>query len=164
MLFLNRCKFDINQLTLQQRLSTPRGEKGGGRRFFSQIEPTVTNPCRTVPCEYHCWGMPGRRAGSPIAEYARVQCWEPKTGQQKVRFYCEDDSLCRSCFIIYLCSTVLSNIHQPFSLILHPLFLYRNAGLWSHLETQNLQLVCPQCGKQDGVWLATSIHAWPAWK
>ena len=28
--------------------------------------------------------MPGRRAGSPIAVYARVQ---PKTGQEKVKFY-----------------------------------------------------------------------------
>ena len=37
--------------------------------------------------------MPSRRAGSPIAVYARVQCREPKTGQEKVQFYCKDDSL-----------------------------------------------------------------------
>ena len=30
--------------------------------------------------------MPGRRAGSPIAEYARVQCREPKTGQEKINY------------------------------------------------------------------------------
>ena len=29
--------------------------------------------------------MPGRPAGSPIAVYARVQCREPKTGQEKVQ-------------------------------------------------------------------------------
>ena len=29
--------------------------------------------------------MLGRRAGSPVAVYARVQCQEPKTGQQKVQ-------------------------------------------------------------------------------
>ena len=27
--------------------------------------------------------MPGWRAGSPIAEYAQVQCREPKTGQER---------------------------------------------------------------------------------
>ena len=37
--------------------------------------------------------MPGRRARSPIAVYARVQCREPKTGQEKVQFCCEDDLL-----------------------------------------------------------------------
>ena len=28
-----------------------------------------------------------------IAVYARVQCREPKTGQERVQFYCEDDIL-----------------------------------------------------------------------
>ena len=37
--------------------------------------------------------MPGRRAGSPIAVYVQVQCREPKTGQEKVQFYCKDDWL-----------------------------------------------------------------------
>ena len=55
MLFLNLCKFDINQLTLQQRVSTPRGEKGGGRRFFSQIEPNFPLP--------YCPVVEGCRAG-----------------------------------------------------------------------------------------------------
>ena len=41
--------------------------------------------------------MLGQRAGSPIAEYARVQRPEPKTGQPKVQLYCKDDSLCPSC-------------------------------------------------------------------
>ena len=31
------------------RVSTPRGEKGGGRRFFSQIEPNWPLPYSTVP-------------------------------------------------------------------------------------------------------------------
>ena len=31
-----------------------------------------------------------RRAGSLIAVYAPVQCWEPKTGQEKVQFYYEE--------------------------------------------------------------------------
>ena len=46
--------------------------------------------------------MLGQRAGSPIAEYARVQRPEPKTGQPKVQLYCKDDSLCPSCYITYL--------------------------------------------------------------
>ena len=37
--------------------------------------------------------MLGRQAGSPIAVYARVQCGEPKTGQEKVHFSSEDDLL-----------------------------------------------------------------------
>ena len=34
-----------------------------------------------------------RRAGSPIAVYVQVQFQEPKTGQEKAQFYCEDVSL-----------------------------------------------------------------------
>ena len=30
--------------------------------------------------------MPGRRAGTSVAVYARVQCREPKTGKRKVQF------------------------------------------------------------------------------
>ena len=37
--------------------------------------------------------MPGRQAGSPIAMYMQVQWREPKTGQQKVQLYCEDERL-----------------------------------------------------------------------
>ena len=55
----------------------------------SQIEPNW--PLPSVACQHHCKGMLGRQAGSPIAVYAQVQCREPKTGQQKVHFYCEDD-------------------------------------------------------------------------
>ena len=44
--------------------------------------------------------MPGRRAGSPFAVYARVQCREPKTGQEKVQFYCEDDLLFLSSYYL----------------------------------------------------------------
>ena len=44
--------------------------------------------------------MPGRRAGSPVSVYARVHCWEPKTGQNKVQFYCKDDWLWPSCYYL----------------------------------------------------------------
>ena len=75
-------------------------KRGGGRRFFTQIEPNWPLPY-TVPCQYNGWGMPGRRrAGSPIVVYARVQCPEPKTGQEKVQFYCKDHLI-----IIYLWPT-----------------------------------------------------------
>ena len=46
--------------------------------------------------------MPGRRAGSPIAVHAQVQCREPKTGEQNVQLYCEDDLHCLSGYKIYL--------------------------------------------------------------
>ena len=57
---------------------------------ISTSKLNLTDTCRTVPCQYHAWGMPGRQTGSPIAENARVQCREPKTGPQKVQFYCND--------------------------------------------------------------------------
>ena len=43
-----------------------------------------------------------RWAGSPIAEYARVQCREPKTRTAKVSTLKEDETLCLSGCIIYL--------------------------------------------------------------
>ena len=55
-----------------------------------------------VPCQYHGWWMPGRRAGSTFAVYARVQCREPKTGQEKAQFYCEDDSLFLSSYYLFI--------------------------------------------------------------
>ena len=70
----------------------------------SLLKLNLTDPCRIVPCQYHCLGMPGRQAGSPIAVCARVQCREPKTGQKKVQFCCEDDWLWPSCY--YLSMTV----------------------------------------------------------
>ena len=73
---------------LHHRICTARKEKAGRWLVFSLIEP---NWQPAVPCQYQDWGMPGLRAGSPIAVYTQVQCQEPKTGQQKVQFYCEDD-------------------------------------------------------------------------
>ena len=40
----------------------------------------------------------GRDTGTGV-----VRCQEPKTGQQKVQLYYEDDPLCPSKYIIYLC-------------------------------------------------------------
>ena len=76
--------------------------KGRGRHFLHQIDP-----CRTVPCQYHAWGMPGRRAGSPIAVYAWVKCRKPKTGPQKAQFYCIDEIHCRSGYNLSMLSAHL---------------------------------------------------------
>ena len=84
-LFLGQCIMDANN----HSVSTAREEKGWGQRFFHQIEP-ITDPCRTA---YSNVPVPrlrdaaGRKAGSPIAVYARVHCQEPKIGQEKVQFY-----------------------------------------------------------------------------
>ena len=53
-------------------------KRGGGWCFFTQIEPNWPLPYSTVP----------------------VQCREPKTGQEKVQFYCEDDWLWPSCYYL----------------------------------------------------------------
>ena len=37
--------------------------------------------------------MLGQRAGSTVLVYAQVQGREPKAGQQKVQYYCEDEIL-----------------------------------------------------------------------
>ena len=66
----------------------------------TSVKLNLTDPCCILPCQYHGCGMQGRRAGSPIAVYARVQCREPKTGQQKVQFYCEDDILFLSSYYL----------------------------------------------------------------
>ena len=102
MLSYFKCSHHLAGLTLlyNHKESTAREERGWGRRFFHRIEPTVTDPCRIVPCQYHGWGMPGRRARSPIAFYARVQCREPKTGLERVQFYCEDDILFLSSYYL----------------------------------------------------------------
>ena len=54
--------------------------------------------------------MPVRRAGSPIAVYAGVQCREPKTGQEKVQFYCKDDSHFLSSYYLSMGQGLSANI------------------------------------------------------
>ena len=57
--------------------------------------------------------MLGRRAGSPFAVYVivQVQCREPKTGQEKVHFYCEDDSS----YYLSMCETIVKKCNRmPF--------------------------------------------------
>ena len=50
--------------------------------------------------------MPGRQAGSTIAVYARVQCQEPKKGQEKVYFSSEDDLLFISSYYLSMWASV----------------------------------------------------------
>ena len=49
----------------------------------SSLNLNLTDPCRPVLCQYHSWGMPGRRAGSSIAVYTPVQCRDPKQGRKR---------------------------------------------------------------------------------
>ena len=64
---------------------------GGGRRFFSQIEPYFPLPyCPVV-------------GGWVVSVYARVQWWEPDTGQQKVQWW--RWNTLPIWYIIYLCSS-----------------------------------------------------------
>ena len=70
-------------LSCSHRISIQQeGKRGGGGS--SSLKLNLTDPYRT-------WGMLGRRAGSTVSIYAQVQCREPKTGQQKVQFYFEDE-------------------------------------------------------------------------
>ena len=76
-----------HRISIQQE-----GKRGGGRLFFPCIEPNWPLP--------YTLGMLGRRAGSTVSVYVQEQCC--KTGQQKVLFYCEDDSHCQSRYLVYL--------------------------------------------------------------
>ena len=92
------CKlfYTIHSIYSYCRLHTPRAKsmynvhlerkRGGGWCFFTQIEPNWPLPYSTVP----------------------VQCREPKTGQEKVQFYCEDDWLWPSCYYL---SMTMGNGH-----------------------------------------------------
>ena len=46
--------------------------------------------------------------------HPKVQCQEPKTGQQKIQLYYEDDPLCPSSYIIYVSMSV--HLHSAHSL------------------------------------------------
>ena len=56
----------------------------------------------SVPCQYLSWGMPGRRVGSPIAVFARVQYPLPKQGMKRFNYIVK--TIHSSYFtVIYLC-------------------------------------------------------------
>ena len=63
----------------------------------------------------------------PIAVYAQVQCREPKTVQEKVQFYCEDNSLFLSSYYLSMVNiqytdgefmAIVSNLsHERYSIL-----------------------------------------------
>ena len=76
--------------------------------------------------------MPGQWAGSPVAVYARVQCREPKTGQQKVQLPSEDETQFARLGIIFIKEWV------------YPDFISPTASLWRCLEIfRCLQWISP---------------------
>ena len=86
----------------QHRISTARKERDWGRHFFHQIELTTAVEYRASTTDE---GSHGRRAGSPIAVHicGSTQCWEPKTGQEKVQSIVKTIHI-SYLPIIYLCS------------------------------------------------------------
>ena len=78
--------------------------------------------------------MPGRRTGSPFAVYARVQCREPKTRQEQVKFS-------RKTIYFYLSMLLCLYSHSPRLLFTHPLSLNSNSLTHSRLYS-NLKLSC----------------------
>ena len=55
--------------------------------------------------------MPGRQAGSGFWQVLYIQCQEPKTWQQKVQLYHEDDPLLSSSYTIYL--WLMTSVAKP---------------------------------------------------
>ena len=64
---------------------------------------TWLTPAVQYRCQYYCLWMPGLQAGSTVSVYARVQCWEPKTGQQKVLLSRKTKYLAHLGVHFYLC-------------------------------------------------------------
>ena len=106
----------------------------------SSVKLNLTDPYRTVPCQYYIGLRDARsRSGSPIAVYARVQCQEPKTGQEKVQFYCEDDLLFLSSYYLSMMYSIAKMYRQRPSLMQYP---YNNviSENCSHLWKRNTWL------------------------
>ena len=101
-----------------EKLQKERKRVGGNA---SSIKLNLTVPCRTVLCQYHGWGMPGRWAGTPFAVYVRVQCQEPKPGLQ---FYCEDDLLFLSSYYLSLLSLLKYRCNGIFLVFPHIHYVY----------------------------------------
>ena len=97
----------VDRDTVGHRVSTSREEKGG-KGDASSLKLNLTDPCHTVLCQYHCLGMLGRQAGSTVLVYARVQCLRAQNRAAKGSILKEDEILCQSCYIIYLCGGVSS--------------------------------------------------------
>ena len=64
---------------------------------MSSIKLNLIDLCCIVPCQYHGVWMPGRRGlGHLLQDMREYNAAEPKTGPQKVQFYCKDKIHCRS--------------------------------------------------------------------
>ena len=81
--------WDVDTLDRRIQKVQHEGKRGGGRLFFPQIE---TN-----------WPLPYLKDAGPAST---VQCREPKTRQQKVQFYYEDEIHCRSGYSLSMLWTV----------------------------------------------------------
>ena len=81
--------FTVGQICIStwHGVSTPRGEKGGGRRIFYQFEPNFPLP--------YCPVVEGCQAGGlgHLLQYMRKYNAEsPKQGSKRFNYiYCEDD-------------------------------------------------------------------------
>ena len=81
------------------------------------------------------------RLWSDARPAGRVRCWqiqcrEPKTGQQKVQLYYEDDPLCLSGYIIYLCGYVYIKVHPSCNVSVISVTLHEEIRLTVNLVSQ----------------------------
>ena len=74
------------------------GKKGGV--FFTKLN--LSDPCRTVQCQYHGWGMPGRRAEVTCCNICTSTMPRAQSRTAKGSTLMEDETLCPSGYIIYL--------------------------------------------------------------
>ena len=126
-----------------------------------RIEPTMTiyGHALYTAVEWCRTSGQGKWLSSTVhCEQQSVQCQEPKTGQQKVQLYYEDDPLCPSSFIIYLCSLwskllfLMINIKthifliEPCMLIEKKLNMYRCDSLVIAVASSRIFIIFPVTG------------------
>ena len=82
------------------RESTTREVKGRG--VTSSHKLNLTDPCRIVPCRYHCWGMPGQRLGHLLQYMRKYNAESPKQGNKRFNYIVKTINIA-NLGMIYLC-------------------------------------------------------------
>ena len=54
------------------------------RGVTSSRKLNLLDPCHTVPCRYHCWGMPGHGLGHLLQSIRKYNAESPKQGRKRL--------------------------------------------------------------------------------
>ena len=74
----------------------------------SSVTLNLTAPCRTVPCQYHGWGMPGWQAGSLLQNMREYNAKSKKQDRQRFKSFVKTIFL--SFYYLSMAMTVYFNV------------------------------------------------------